>query len=304
MLQSHTEWFRWKEKPTSEGTGDSKTSVEASSPGTSIPGSGASWECCTLWQQQLCAVGLWKTSTRGPGIRGVPTWPIDCLGVVGQQDKPPVQLGGTDPALSSWGRWTPSLLPELPALEVRQGRRKGQGLLTETVLPSPNIWCQCSPKIDHFLLPPRRKQCWKESQIQQGWCKEGSRSLAASHREPLPHPGVWLWDHTSVSGRFQGISPAKRPDDPRGCRASQLPGAETHQHFPSVAGIAKPAPLYPKAAPVPRGSGCDLPSPAFSSSIFTLQSCFTASSLLAGVRRNVCQQIWSERKLCYSQVWL
>ncbi|XP_041343085.1 uncharacterized protein LOC121364145 [Pyrgilauda ruficollis] len=53
----------------------------------------------------------------------------------------------------------------------------------------------------------------------------------------------------------------------------------------------KTNPSLPKAALVPRGSGCDQPSPAFSRTSFTVQCCFTASSLLAGVRRNVCQQI-------------
>lgn len=78
------------------------------------------------------------------------------------------------------------------------GREAGPGrswaaaehAVIETVLPSPNIWCERSPKIEHFLLPPQRKQRCKETQTQQGWCKERSHSLAASHWELLTHSGV------------------------------------------------------------------------------------------------------------------
>lgn len=176
-------------------------------------------------------MGLWKTGIRGPAIRGVPHLPIDCLGVVGQQDKPPVQLGGHRSSPQQLGEVNSLLPPGAASAGGQAGQEEGAGrALTETVLPSPNIWCQCSPKIERFLLPPRRKQCWKESQIQQGCCKEGSRSLAAASTSRGVTPG------THISLR-QVPRDESCPDDPRGCRASQLPGAESHQHFPLVAGI-------------------------------------------------------------------
>lgn len=150
-------------------------------------------------------MGLWKASA-APGIRGAPEHPwhhgngIDYLRVVGQQDNPPVLPGGRGSSRQQLGEVN-SLL-EQGCQRWMSGRAGGRGRVTsgrgrqaapgcscaeaehaviETVLPSLNIWCECSPKIDHFLLPPQRKQCWKESQLRQGWCKEGSRSLAASH---------------------------------------------------------------------------------------------------------------------------
>lgn len=79
-------------------------------------------------------MGLWKASA-APGIRGVPEHPwhhgngIDYLRVVGQQDNPPVLPGGRGSSRQQLGEVN-SLLPPgagLPAVDVRQGRRKGQG---------------------------------------------------------------------------------------------------------------------------------------------------------------------------------
>lgn len=148
---------------------------------------------------------------------GVPEHPrphgtgTDCLGEVGPHDNPPALPGGRGCSPLQPGDVN-SLLPsrsraasgggqagqERGRVSSGTGREAEPGrswaaaehAVIETVLPSPNIWCERSPKIEHFLLPPQRKQRCKETQTQQGWCKERSHSLAASHWELLTHSGV------------------------------------------------------------------------------------------------------------------
>lgn len=105
-------------------------------------------------------------------------------------------------------------------------------------LPPLNIWYKGSPKIDHFLLPPQRKQHWKKAQSWPGWCKEGSLSQAASSWEPGTHPRVWLWDKPSAPGRTQEAWAVKHSNANAG---AVPPPTETRQHF-----AIKPEPSHPQ----------------------------------------------------------
>ena len=192
MLPSRVKWFRWKEKPTSAGTADSKRGVGNSRPGTPILVGSTAWGCCTPRQHRREGfsphfVGPWKAGA-APGVRGA---------LVGVPEHPAVlSLHGND--IRAAGK------PSCPSLGART--------------------------------------------------------------QPRPAPA--------------------------GCCIRQPPRADTHQLF-AIHGKTKPScpqnvPF--KAAPVPRGSGRDRSSPAFSSIGFTISRLSVASSALEGISGNACQQ--------------
>lgn len=55
----------------------------------------------------------------------------------------------------------PRPVPTHPCVEAERA-------VPEMASMSLNNWYKCSPKPDHFLLPPQRKQRWKEAQSQGG----------------------------------------------------------------------------------------------------------------------------------------
>lgn len=194
---------------------------------------------------------------------------IDCLGMVGQRDKP----------CPTWGAWI-----QPPAAGGERQTRSyppGVGLAAmDAPLPPLNIWYNRSPKIDHFLLPSQRKRRWKEAQSQPGRigarkgpyrrrvCRQplaGSqlhileRDFGTKHQSQAGPKGSVL-QNTQRTVRVLCLPAAPREQKP----TSALPSGLVEQNRT----LPPPKPAL-KAAPTPRGSGCDRSSPAFSGIGFT-----------------------------------
>lgn len=174
------------------------------------------------------------------GQRSCPTW--------GAQIQPPAA-----------GEKVNSLLPHAAGLQqwmLGRGREADPGCSCmdaehaafEVVLLSLNVCYKCSPKIDHFLLPPQRKWHWKEPQSQPGQARAAQRRVPMARKftgslswEPVTQPRGWLWDNPSVSGRTWGANPAKCPRE----QVLHLLQAKTHQHFATAGWCSKMNPPIP-----------------------------------------------------------
>ncbi|KAM9566395.1 uncharacterized protein ACIB01_004413 isoform 1-T5 [Guaruba guarouba] len=197
------------------------------------------WVCLpafrTVWWVSLDTSGTTGMALIAWGLWGCRTTLLSNLGTgiqppAGRQTHSYPQSGaGSSGCKAKAGRQSPGApaqRAELTALEM--------------MLPPLNIWYKGSPRIDHFLLPPQRKQHWKKAQSRPGWCKEGSLLQAASPWERDVHPRVQLWDKLSAPGRTQGVWPVKHPNANIG---AVPPPTETHQHF---AIKPKPKPSHPQ----------------------------------------------------------
>lgn len=170
---------------------------------------------------------------------------IDCLGMVGQRDKP----------CPTWGAWI-----QPPAAGGERQTRSyppGVGLAAmDAPLPPLNIWYNRSPKIDHFLLPSQRKRRWKEAQSQPG--RIGARKGPYRRRvcrQPLAGSQLHILErdfgtkHQSQAGPKGSVLQNTQRTVRVLCLPAPPPRAETHQRFAIGAGRTKPNPPAPKTCP-------------------------------------------------------
>lgn len=118
-------------------------------------------------------------------------------------------------------RPVPGAEPTHPCVEAERA-------VPEMASMSLNNWYKCSPKPDHFLLPPQRKQRWKEAQSQGG--RDSTRRVPVAGGFPgstcwelVTWPRVQLSDKPSVPGPTRGVSLAKHPNTRAGAAPASPP---------------------------------------------------------------------------------